>query len=178
MQHTGRTALKALHESRLSRLSRLLLVSLFWFSCAAALASEPVTNTLAVHRVVTDPSGKESLASADTARPGDVLEYVASYHNQGPSVAHGLVATLPLPVGTEWVSEEAHPSATLASLDGNSFSAIPLKRTVRLADGSSRQELVPLREYRALRWAPTDLGASGDYSVSARVKITPVAANP
>jgi uncharacterized repeat protein (TIGR01451 family) len=159
--------------------NKYLLVSLVLISCAvAAIAAGAVTNALSVHRVLIDPTGHESLAPADVAKPGDVLEYVASFHNQGTSAAHGLVATLPLPVGTEWLSEEAHPAASQASLDGASYAPIPLKRSVKAADGSAHEELVPLREYRYLRWAPTDLAASADYQVSARVRITPVTTAP
>jgi len=134
-------------------------------------AAEPVTNTLSVHRIVAAAAGEEVSEPANTAKPGDLLEYVAVFHNQGASTARGLRATLPLPLGTEFVPGSARPGAVLASIDGTTFAPLPLKRLVKDADGTSREELVPAREYRFLRWSPTDLAASGELSVSARVTV-------
>ena len=136
-----------------------------------AHALQPVTTTLVVHRVVTQVGGRSTLAPASTAKPGDVLEYVAKFHNQGDTVVHGLIATLPLPVGTEFVPGSTHPTASLASVDGATFAPMPLQRIVKRPDGTSHAVLVPAREYRFLRWAPTNLAAHGELSVSARVII-------
>jgi uncharacterized repeat protein (TIGR01451 family) len=143
-----------------------------------AHATEPVTNTLTVHRIVVEADGREAAAPASAAKPGDVLEYAATLHNGGAGTARGLSATLPLPTGTEFVFGSARPASALASVDGQRFAAMPLTRTVRLADGTSHEELVPVREYRFLRWAPADLPASGELSVRARVAVTAVASNP
>lgn len=148
----------------------ILLLGMGW---AVAQAAEPVTNTLTVQRVVHQSDGKEVLAPAATASPGDLLQYVAEFHNAGPTVARGLSATLPLPAGTEFVSGSEHPAAALASLDGTTFAALPLKRLVKAADGTTHEELVPAREYRYLRWAASDVPASGELRVSARVTIAP-----
>lgn len=136
-----------------------------------AYAAEPVSNTLVVHRIVRPDGGAETIDSAATARPGDVLEYVVDFRNDGATPARGLTATLPLPVGTEFVPGSPHPAQVQASLDGTTFAPLPLKHWVKAADGSSQQELVPTREYRFLRWAPADLPAHADLSVSARVTI-------
>lgn len=141
-----------------------------------AYAAEPVSNTLVVHRIVLQAGGAETVDSAATARPGDVLEYVADFHNDGASTARGLTATLPLPAGTEFVPGSQHPAQVQASLDGTTFAPLPLKHWVKAADGGSHEELVPTREYRFLRWAPADLKAHADLSVSARVTIAAAAA--
>ena len=135
-----------------------------------ALAADPVTNTLTVQRIVQN-GGVETAAPATQARPGDLLEYVAEFHNNGGSTARGLSATLPLPAGTEFVSASQHPADASASTDGVSFAAIPLKRTVRQADGSLREEPVPYAEYRYLRWPATELAAGAAFKVSARVAV-------
>jgi uncharacterized repeat protein (TIGR01451 family) len=134
-------------------------------------AAEPVTSTLVVHRITVTTAGLEVLAPASSASPGDLLEYVAEFHNTGPSTARGLSATLPLPKGTEFVLGSTHPAAQQASVDGTTFAPLPLKRIVKDHDGSSHEELVPAGEYRFLRWSPTDLAASGEFAVSARVRI-------
>jgi uncharacterized repeat protein (TIGR01451 family) len=136
-----------------------------------AHAAEPVSNKLIVHRIVQQSGGTETMDSAAAARPGDVLEYVADLRNDGASMAHGLTATLPLPAGTQFVPGSQHPAQGEASLDGTTFAPIPLKHWVKAADGSSHEVLVPASDYRFLRWAPTDLPAHADLSVSARVII-------
>jgi uncharacterized repeat protein (TIGR01451 family) len=149
-------------------LSLLCLVSAW----GLAHAADPVSNTLTARRIVVESGGTEAVESAATAKPGDVLEYAAEFRNQGASVAHGLRATLPLPPGTEFVAGSQHPAAALASLDGSTFAPLPLTRRVRAADGSSHDELVPVSEYRFLRWAGTDLEPAGEVRVSARVRLS------
>lgn len=141
-----------------------------------AIAAEPVSNALSVHRVVIEANGHETLAAADTAKPGDLLEYSVEFHNNGQSTVHGLSATLPLPAGTEFVPGTALPLQPAASLDGNHFDALPLKRKVAGVDGRMAEELVPAREYRYLRWSPADLAANGTLTVRARVMVAPVSA--
>jgi uncharacterized repeat protein (TIGR01451 family) len=140
-----------------------------------AYAAEPVSNTLVAHHIVQQAGGPEKAESAATARPGDVLEYVADFRNDGASTARGLTATLPLPAGTEFVPGSQHPAQVQASLDGKTFAPLPLKRQIKAADGSSHEESVPTRDYRFLRWAPADLPAHADLSVSARVTVTAAA---
>jgi uncharacterized repeat protein (TIGR01451 family) len=134
-------------------------------------AAEPVTSTLTVSRVVALGS-QEQLQPASTARPGDTLVYTLDLHNGGVGSAHGLSATLPIPIGTELVADSMNPAVAQASLDGTSYAALPLKRVVHLADGSAREVVVPVSEYRFLRWAPSDIAANGDLKVSARVRVS------
>ncbi len=154
-------------------------VHLFCWMCAIGLltatgnrglAAEPVTNTLAVERVLMD-SGQERTEPAATAKPGDLLQYEVAFHNNGHTTLHGLNATLPLPPGTEFVAGSQRPAQPQASVDGTTFEALPLKRIVRRPDGTSGEELVPLREYRFLRWAAADVAPNGTLTVSARVIV-------
>ena len=139
---------------------------------ASAYAAEPVTNTLSVARVVGRADGSEQLEAANAAKPGDLLEYTAQFRNGGTSVARGLEATLPIPVGVTLVSGSIHPAGARASVDGTSYAPLPLTRQVRHPDGSVTTERVPLAEYRYLRWAPADLAANGGgQAYSARVVV-------
>jgi uncharacterized repeat protein (TIGR01451 family) len=140
---------------------------------AAAQAADPVTNVLTVRRIARQPDGRETTEVATSAKPGDVLEYVAEFHNNGTTAARGLSATLPLPSGTEFISESQHPSDASASVDGITFEPIPLKRRVKGEDGTPHEELVPLRDYRYLRWPAAELAGGASLSVSARVVISP-----
>jgi len=137
-----------------------------------AAAAEPITNTLTVHRVLIESGGQERTAPAATAKPGDTLEYVVELHNGGGSAVNGLSATLPLPAGTELVPGSERPAKALASLDGATFSAMPLKRSVKRADGAVVDEPVPASEYRFLRWNSADLPANATVHYSARVNVS------
>ena len=150
------------------------LLSACLLASTLAQAVEPVSSTLSVSRVVPTVNGQEHLDRAVSARPGEMLEYAVDLHNAGSTAVHGLSATLPLPSGTELVAGSTRPAASMASVDGKQFQQIPLRRTVALADGTQREELVPLSEYRYLRWAPSDLGANADLKVSARVRVSAI----
>jgi len=142
---------------------------------ARAQSADDVSSTLVVNRVVTQADGKETKEPAKTAKPGDLLEYVAEYRNTGKTPAKKLEATLPIPSGTEYVPDSAKPAGAWASLDGNTFEPMPLKRKVKQTDGKLVEELIPYVEYRFLRWPAQDLpaGQSLKYSVRAKLPAEP-----
>jgi len=82
-----------------------------------------------------------------------------------------MVATIPVPAGTTFVAGSAEPARATASTDGAQFAPLPLMRSVRLADGTTRQEAVPLFEYRYVRWEIGTLPAGGEAVVKLRVQI-------
>jgi uncharacterized repeat protein (TIGR01451 family) len=138
---------------------------------ALSLSAKAEVKVTLVASKIMKSNGAEIQQSGQTAKPGDTIEYVAEYRNTDKSAVRNVVATLPVPAGTEYVPDTESPRPALASTDGTHFSAIPLKRTVRNASGQPTEELVPYSEYRTLRW---DLGAiSGDGSktIKARVKV-------
>jgi uncharacterized repeat protein (TIGR01451 family) len=139
----------------------------------AALAqnSADVLSTLSVERISSDAQGKEVAGPAASARPGDVLQYIVDYKNQGKSAARSLVVTLPLPVGTEYIAGSASPVASLASVDGIVFAPVPLMRKVTQADGKIIEQALPAASYRFLRWNGLDLAAGKNRMYSTRVKV-------
>ena len=148
----------------------------------AQRAAEPLETQMDQRKVVVS-DGRERLETADNVKPGDVIEYVATFRNTGSATLTGLVATVPVPSLTEYLPGSAKPAAALASLDGVKFAPVPLMRKVRLADGKEVDQAVALRDYRALRWNAGDLGAQKSVSYSVRVKVledtpTPVPAAP
>lgn len=152
--------------------------TLLAFAVVAALHAAParaagdVSVKLTAQRV-TRVEGREVLASAESARPGETLQYRATYRNNGTSEARGLAATLPIPVGTSYVPGSANPARVEASLDGRTFASVPLMRKERTADGRTVVREVPVSEYRALRWPLGTLTAQKERAVIARVRITP-----
>ena len=134
------------------------------------MASEPLKTTLEARKVVRGTDGRESFVPADVARPGDVIEYVATYRNTTREALKNLEATLPIPEHTELVAGSTHPASVRASFDAREFAPLPLKRKV-VANGRETTETVPYREYRFLRWEPVHLGAEASITVTARVRV-------
>ncbi len=136
-----------------------------------AFAAEPLTATLEAHKVLV-AGGKEQLVAASEAKPGDVLEYRATYKNVSTNPLSAVMATLPVPAtGVEYLLNSAMPSGAEASINGTQFAPAPLKRLVTLPDGKHQQQLVPAAEYRFLRWPLGDLPAGASKTVSARVRV-------
>ena len=159
-----------------STMKRCFAVALIAFAAlapCAAWAQSDVTVNLTAQRVIAT-GGKETYAAGDQARPGDVLEYRATYLNTTNARVRQLAATLPVPRGMTFVPGTASPGA-LASLDGKTFGPMPLKRRVKLADGREVVRDVPVSEVRWLRWPLRTLDAKTDRVVRARVRVEPVA---
>jgi uncharacterized repeat protein (TIGR01451 family) len=121
-------------------------------------------------RKVTRTADGETFTSAASVKPGDVIEYVATYRNTTAEPVRNLEATLPIPANTEIVPHTARPASAKASLDAVVFAAMPLTRRVQ-RDGKEIEEPVAAREYRYLRWYPGELAGGKSASFSARVRV-------
>ena len=133
-------------------------------------ANKGVVSHLDVHRV-TLKDGKPILDGADAIRPGDELDYAATYTNLTAAAVDRLSATVPIPAGTVLVPGSDTPPASEASLDGRTFAPLPLARMVTRADGTRVSEPVPTTEYRALRWRVGALPAGQAVTVHLHAKI-------
>jgi uncharacterized repeat protein (TIGR01451 family) len=144
-------------------------------ACAAAplyaqQSQSPVQTRLEARKVVVAADGKETFAAAESARPGDVIEYTATYRNSGRAPVSNVQATLPIPPHTELVPDSARPANAQASVDGRTFSPLPLLRKVR-REGREIDEPVPIREYRYLRWFPGEMAGGASNTFTARVRV-------
>ena len=150
-----------------------LVVCLAALSAPAFAAAEKATLTseLQVWNVVKKADGAEALLPAQSVKPGDVLQYTAVYRNADSRAVSHLVASLPIPAGTELVDASAVPREVQASLDGRVYAATPLMRKLRRADGQMVDVPVPLTEYRYLRWPEQQIAAGASFSTSARVRV-------
>lgn len=136
-----------------------------------AQQSQAVAVVLSQWKIVTDAQGKEQRVEASGVKPGDVLEYTATYTNRTSQAVSGLVADLPIPEGLEYLPRTARPGANLvtaATRDGV-FAAEPLTRKV-----NGQTETVPYSDYRTLRWTLGQLPARGETAVTARAKVEAV----
>ena len=157
----------------LSMIPLPLVVCLVALSAPAFAAAEKATLTseLQVWNVVKKADGAEALLPAQSVKPGDVLQYTAVYRNADSRAVSHLVASLPIPAGTELVGASAVPREVQASLDGKVYAATPLMRKLRRADGQMVDVPVPLTEYRFLRWPEQQIAAGASFSTSARVRV-------
>jgi hypothetical protein len=139
--------------------------------------AEPLDIQLARSKVVL-VEGREVRQSAASAKPGDVLEEVATYFNRSKGTLRNLEATLPVPLNTELVMSSIKPANVRASTDGATFEPVPLKRRVLQPNGLVTEVAVPLGEYRFLRWYPGELPAAASLSFSARFRVATDSAPP
>ncbi len=140
-------------------------------SNSQAIAGQSVKIALTQMKVVKTPDGKEVLEDASKVKPGDILEYRATYTNVSGKAVSGLVADLPIPEGLAYIPRSAKPSVELvkaATINGE-FAVEPLARKV---DGKSVP--IPYTEYRKLRWNLGQLPAGGVTAVSARAQVETV----
>lgn len=154
--------------------STLLLSAVLSF--AAHADNGNLTSELKVWGVVKQADGAETLQPAHTVKPGDLLQYTAVYLNSGPRPVTRLLASLPIPAGTELIGASAVPREVQASVDGKVYAAVPLMRKARRADGQLVDEPVPLAEYRHLRWPEQQVAAGATFSTSARVRVVSASA--
>jgi hypothetical protein len=170
---------KSLRGRALLPLLALLALQSAAFSAPASSNADPVKVELTASKVLSTKGGRETFQPGETAKPGETLQYEATYRNQSAEVIGKLHAILPIPVGLEVVLSSLKPAGAQASLDGTTFAAIPLTREVVGADGKKVRQQVPASEYRALRWAAPQLKAGANFTVTARARVltnAPVAA--
>jgi uncharacterized repeat protein (TIGR01451 family) len=150
---------------------RLAVAVLVMLVSGGAFAQRPELSVKLVAQQVVATGDKESLVPAEKAKPGDVIEYQAAYVNTGDGAANKVVATLPIPAGLSLVSDSARPAAEQASIDGKTFTNVPLTRRVKNDHGIIEERPVPLTEYRALRWLIPQLAPGATVTVALRARM-------
>ncbi len=138
---------------------------------AASPSAEPRLATRLVMARVVMEGGTEKLTSAASIQPGDVLQYTAHLGNPTAATMRDVVASLPVPIGTQWLPTGEQPSTVLASVDGVVFAPMPLTRKLLLPNGQWKQVVVPLADIRHLRWPARPLAASESFSTQVRVLV-------
>ncbi len=171
--------MRSTHKQHHSIYAQIVLaVSLLGFGSSAWAQKqnvEPsgVKSVLSQKLVTVGADGKEVLTDAVQVKPNEKMEYAITYTNFTKEAAKGLQATLPIPIGTQYLPNTAKPVLVLASLDGKTFSLPPLKRKI-VKDGVTTEVEIPASEYRALRWRMGDLSPTQSVTASARVLVNPL----
>jgi uncharacterized repeat protein (TIGR01451 family) len=157
----------------MNRLIGVKLFAVLGFLAFAAVAQtqKDLQVTMDVKKIVRTADGNESLASADQAKPGDILQYTAVYLNKSKNNLRDLEATIPVPAYTEYVPGSSRPAGAKASVDGQKFQSIPLRRKVTLADGKEVTQLVPYADYRTIRWFSGNISVNQELKFSIRVRV-------
>lgn len=161
----------------LFQLRSLQFAAAFLVALALPVRAAPpaVSASLSVMRIDRTADGIETKNVADRAKPGDLLEYVATYSNTTGEAKRDFTTTIPVPAGTDYIAGSAKPIPQLASTDGIAFSPLPLMREVRGPQGTTIRQEVPAAEYRAVRWINASLNNGQQITPSIRVRVSPVA---
>ncbi|HEY2029800.1 MAG TPA: hypothetical protein VGH20_11390 [Myxococcales bacterium] len=115
------------------------------------------------------------LVPAQSASPGDVVEYQLVYRNEGDEPATNAVIQDPIPKGTTYLANSANGDGTeitFSSDKGQTF-APPVKLTydVKLPNGSVEKRTVTPAEYTNVRWTVKQVPAGASGKVVFRVRV-------
>lgn len=105
----------------------------------------------------------ESFLAAESAAPGDVIEYRAVYTNNTAGILRNFVPEIPVPAGLSAIEGSDLPKAQSASLDGTAFSPLPL------LDATGQP--VAFSSLRAFRWNVANLAAGESITLRVRASL-------
>lgn len=138
-----------------------------WGHAFAQQSNSIVQAKLLQHLVVQDKE-REVLKPVEAVKPGDIIEYRATYTNAGLVSVRNVVADLPVPVGTTYLKQSTQPKGgALVSTANKAFAAEPLLRP----NEKGELQPVPLSEYRHIRWLINEIPAGTAVAVVARVQV-------
>lgn len=111
---------------------------------------------------VISKEGKIEKVSADTAQPGDILNYNFHITNEDINSVKNLNPTIPVPLGTTLIPESISPKNFKVSTNGKDFLKFPI-----LENGTP----VPNSAYRAVLWNIESLDRNKELTVQLNVQI-------
>jgi uncharacterized repeat protein (TIGR01451 family) len=141
-------------------------------AAGGANSNKEIEAVLTSKKVTIGADKKEVLIEAKNVKPGEIIEYQATYTNKSKAAISKLTPNLPIPEGTEYLAGTAKPALIKATLGDGKFEAIPLKIKVKLPDGKEVEQEVPAARYKALQWSLGELPAGKSLTVSARVRVS------
>lgn len=119
---------------------------------------------------VVESNGKQELVASSKGKPGDVFEYVATYHNTGKTAVKNVIGTIPVPNGMEYTPDTSLKAPDMAAASDGKFAPVPLKHKV-LRNGVQVEEVLPYSAYRSLQWKIGSLEPDQKVELKARVKL-------
>ncbi len=142
---------------------RKFLTLISFLISAVVISASPLIVDLKVYAVNEGTDGGERLVETSEARPGQLLEYRATFSNVSTNALRGVTPEIPVPEGLVILPEAVVPEAQSASLDGVAFVPLPLV--------SGNGEPVPAERIRSIRWAPVNLQPTDEITVSLRARV-------
>jgi hypothetical protein len=145
---------------------RRLILSFVFSLFALSAWAEPLALRLEAFVVERDLStGEERFVAAESASPGAIIEYRASYENTTATLLDGIKPEIPVPEGLDFLVGSDRPSATALKLQGSGAFV-----TAPALDSEGRPVAPEL--IRALRWsiAPLPPGQSAVIVMRAQVR--------
>ncbi len=158
---------------------RLAVVAAGLLLAAPALAAPKITVSIAQLKEVAEQKGgarATRLVPADAVSPGDVIEYVLTYANQGDAPAKDANIDDAIPKGTTYVANSAtgEGAEVTFSADGGKTFAPPVKLTYefRQPSGAVEKRVATPAEYTHVRWTLKQVPPGATGKVSFRVKVS------
>jgi len=160
------------------RLNRLAIVFVAVMSVASfAIAKGQVTGDIQAFLVSVSEDGKETMSLVNETEPGQIMEFQIVFTNEGDADVTGIQVVDPVPEFTTFIgsSHGADVSADFeVSIDeGTTFEREPVVRIQTLADGSTKEVVIPASEYTHVRWVANEALTSngGTHRFSYRVTV-------
>jgi uncharacterized repeat protein (TIGR01451 family) len=161
-----------------SRLIRLVAVAAGLLLAAPALAAPKITFSIAQFKEVAEQKGgvrSTKLVPAASVSPGDVVEYVLTYANQGDAPAVDANIDDAIPKGTTYLANTATgegAEVTFSSDGGKTFApAVKLTYEFRSPSGAVEKRVATPAEYTHVRWTLKQVRPGATGKVSFRVKV-------
>lgn len=143
-----------------------------------AAAAPRITFSIAQLREVVEQQGAARatrMVPATTVSPGDVVEYVLTYGNEGDEAAVDAHVDDAIPKGTTYLANTASGEGaeiTFSSDGGRTFApAVRLTYEVRLASGAVERRVATPAEYTHVRWTLKKVAPGATGKVAFRVKV-------
>jgi uncharacterized repeat protein (TIGR01451 family) len=143
-----------------------------------ALAAPKITFSIAQLKEVAEQQGgarTTKLVPATSVAPGDVVEYVLTYRNEGDQPATDAQIDDAIPKGTTYLAGSAAgegADVTFSSDGGRTYApAVKLTYEVRLPSGGVEKRVATPAEYTHVRWTLKRVPSGATGKVSFRVKV-------
>ena len=143
-------------------LARIAVMSLVLFP-SVALAE--LKSEMQAYVVTSDDSGAEQYNTAESVKPGQLIEYRMRHTNGFDNAIGGVAIVGPVPEGAELVvgrsgSDVSSIFEVRGEFDpdnaGEEWSTLPAQRTVVQADGTRITETAKAEHFTAVRWKLSD----------------------
>lgn len=138
----------------------LILMGLLFSIATLNFAME--TN-LSAEVVSINEKGGEIKKEAETANPGDLIEYVFSLKNTGENSEYQLNPSIPIPSNMVLIPESISPGEFQVSVDGENYINYPVY--------DLEGKVVETSAYKGVKWSIEEMKPNEETQVQLRVRI-------